>query len=172
MPSPAPPFRPRSPRQHAAFAALLALACMAAGAGLAIQSRAAYSAAQAQLETLRAQRAAARLPADTAPPAAQWWDQLPSAAEPDRLIRQMARTAPGSLIRSLSVKHTDAPDHAPSHLGLIVTLDSDYLAFKAWLGQLLERQPALAVQAMTLQRTPEARVDVQLSLGLYMRSAP
>jgi hypothetical protein len=171
MPTPSPPFRRKPLRQHVALALLLALACVVAGAGLVSQSRAALSDARTRLATLQAQATQAR-PAPSTLTAASWADKLPSAAQPDRLVRQMIRAAPGLQIHSLSVEHARAGNQAPAPARIGVALNSDYRGFKAWLGELLARQPGLAMQSLTLQRSADARVDVQLTLVLYMRSTP
>lgn len=170
---PTPPFRRKPLRLHAILAALLVLTCIAACAGLVLRSRAAWVAARTQLAALQAPPASPPTPPDTLA-AAAFAGRLSDAAGLERLIRQIARTArgPGAQLQSLAVQPAGAGARLPVPVQLSLALTADYPAFKAWLDALLEGQPALALKAMTLHRSPDARLDIQLTLVLYLRDMP
>ncbi len=171
-------LHPRALRLHAALAVVLVLSCIAAGAWRVVQSRAQLAHAMAELAAAQANTAAGARRPPARDLAAHVAQRLSGPQSLDKTLRQITRQghAAGAAtrvqVRSLSVQPQTERGGPLSRHHLTLALSTDYLAFKAWLGELLERQQGLALQALSLRRASDAPLDVQLTLVLYTWQAP
>ena len=169
---------PRPLRLTAALAVVLTLGCVAAGAWRVVDSRSALAQANAQLAAAQANTAlGARRPPvpDFTANVAQ---RLSGPQSLDQTLRHVTRSSHASSaaarvqVHSLSIQPQTERGGQLSRHHLTLALSADYPAFKAWLSELLERQPGLAIAAMSLRRVSEAPLDIQLTLVLHTWQAP
>lgn len=77
----------------------------------------------------------------------------------------------GVELRTLEVRYPSGPAVAVSETQLNMVAQAPYIGFKAWLGELIDRYPGLAVRQLELQRAEggvgQGGVEIRLSLTAY-----
>lgn len=106
--------------------------------------------------------------------AARQGPTLAAPASVDAVSRDITRFAAsaGVELRSLGLQHSAASATELGRVQYAITGACDYRAAKVWLGELLARYPALAVQSLDLRSTQAdgSKLSVAVSLVLFLKA--
>lgn len=165
------PFRYWPLRWHVGLALLLVATTAAACWGVLQHSAMQMAVAQQELENARkdAEDRRRRAPTSTAD---DWTRRLPPSQHLDEVIRQVGAGAETHKVQitSLAVQRQAATATELGQSRLVLAATAGYPGFKAWLGEMLDRNETLGVQALIFRRTADPHAqDVQLTLVLFTK---